>query len=238
MLFDLATGAIAYRRQGQVVNLNEPGASPECPAVQRLEPVGGILWVGGSALRHPLQARYHPVGARGSSRAAERPHRGMGHACGAGTRFGCGTGSDAVYLAEQGWTVTAVDGVGQALSKARARAQSRGVEVNWVQGDACRLEQLGIGDVFDLMLDRGCFHDFTDDQRDRYARAVSAVANPGAVLLMFAFQPRRRGLGPRGVTGEELMRHLGQDWELLSSTQDTEVRLPRWLGEIRDRKST
>src|ERR1039458_1628475 len=40
--------------------------------------------------------------------------------------IGCGTGSDAVYLAEQGWTVTAVDGVGQALSKARARAQSRG----------------------------------------------------------------------------------------------------------------
>ena len=147
--------------------------------------------------------------------------------------IGCGTGSDAVYLAEQGWTVTAVDGVGQALSKARARAGSRGVEVNWVQGDVCRLEQLGIDDGFDLMLDRGCFHDFTDDQRDRYARAVSAVASPGAVLLMFAFQPRSRGLGPRGVTGEELMRHLGQDWELLSSTQDTAVKLPRWLGDIR-----
>ncbi len=29
------------------------------------------------------------------------------------------------------------------------------------------------------------------------------------------------------------MRHLGQDWELLSSTQDTGVRLPRWLGDIR-----
>lgn len=147
--------------------------------------------------------------------------------------IGCGTGSDAVYLAEQGWTVTAVDGVGQALSKARARAGSRGVEVNWVQGDVCRIEQLGIGENFTLMLDRGCFHDFTDDQRDRYARGVSAVASPGAVLLMFAFQPRRRGLGPRGVTGEELMRHLGQDWELLSSAPDTAVSLPRWLGEIR-----
>jgi hypothetical protein len=78
-----------------------------------------------------------------------------------------------------------------------------------------------------------CFHDFTDDERDQYARAVSAVANPGAVLLMFAFQPRNRGLGPRGVTSEELTRHLGQDWELLSSTQETEMRLPRWLGDIR-----
>jgi 2-polyprenyl-3-methyl-5-hydroxy-6-metoxy-1,4-benzoquinol methylase len=84
--------------------------------------------------------------------------------------IGCGTGSDAVYLAEQGWAVTAVDGVGQALSKARARAQSRGVQVSWVQGDVCRLEQLDIGNDFDLMLDRGCFHDFTDEQRDQYAR--------------------------------------------------------------------
>ena len=146
--------------------------------------------------------------------------------------LGCGTGGDAVYLAEHGFTVTAVDGVRQALSKARTRAQSRGVEVNWVQGNVCLLEQLGIGDAFELVLDRGCFHDFTDDQRDQYARAVSAVASPGAVLLMFAFQPRRRGLGPRGVTGEELMRHLGQDWELLSSSPDTEVKLPRWFGDI------
>ncbi len=147
--------------------------------------------------------------------------------------LGCGTGSDAVYLAQQGWTVTAVDGVGQALSKARARAQAAGVEVNWMQGNVCLLEQLGIDDAFDLMLDRGCFHDFTDDQRDQYAQGVSAVASPGAVLLMFAFQPRSRGMGPRGVTGEELMRHLGQDWELLSSTPDADMRLPRWLGDIR-----
>ncbi len=147
--------------------------------------------------------------------------------------IGCGTGSDAVYLAEHGWTVTAVDGVGQALSRARARARSREVEVNWVQGDVLRLQRLGIGESFTLVLDRGCFHDFTDDQRDQYARGVSAVSSAGAVLLLFAFQPRRRGLGPRGVTAEELMGHLGQDWELLSSTPDTGRRLPRWLGDIR-----
>jgi cyclopropane fatty-acyl-phospholipid synthase-like methyltransferase len=158
---------------------------------------------------------------------------GWGMRVGRALDIGCGTGGDAVYLAEQGWAVTAVDGVAQALSKAGARTRSAGVEVNWVQGDVCRLEELGIGEGFDLMLDRGCFHDFTDDQRDRYARAVRAVASPAAVLLMFAFQPRRRGMGPRGVTGEELMRHLGQEWELLSSTPDTEVRLPRWLGDIR-----
>jgi SAM-dependent methyltransferase len=147
--------------------------------------------------------------------------------------IGCGTGSDAVYMAAQGWTVTAVDGIGQALSKARERARAKEVEVNWVHGDVCRLKELGIGESFTLALDRGCFHDFTDDQRDQYARGVRAVTSSDAVLLMFAFQPRKRGLGPRGITAEELMGHFGQDWELLSSTPDTEVRLSRWLGDIR-----
>jgi hypothetical protein len=51
--------------------------------------------------------------------------------------------------------------------------------------------------------------------------------------LMFAFQPRKRGLGPRGVTADELMRHFGDGWELQSSSPDTEVKLPRWFGDIR-----
>jgi SAM-dependent methyltransferase len=147
--------------------------------------------------------------------------------------IGCGTGRDAVYLAEQGWTVTAVDGVERALSKARARARSANIEVNWVQGNVCQLQELGIGEDFSLLLDRGCFHDFTDDQREQYARGVSAVSGPGALLLLFAFQPRRRGFGPRGVTPAELTRHFGGDWQLLSSTPDTGLRLPRWLGDIR-----
>lgn len=45
--------------------------------------------------------------------------------------LGCGTGRDAVYLAEHGWTVTGVDGVRQALM-ARARSQRAGVYVNWI----------------------------------------------------------------------------------------------------------
>jgi len=145
--------------------------------------------------------------------------------------LGCGSGSDAVFLAGHGWTVTAVDGVAQALSRARERARAAEVEVNWVQGDVCGLEQLGLGEAFGLVFDRGCFHDLTDDQRDRYARGVSAVTAAGAVLLMFAFQPRGRGLGPRGVTGEDLIDHFGDGWELLASTEDTKVRLPRWLGD-------
>jgi 2-polyprenyl-3-methyl-5-hydroxy-6-metoxy-1,4-benzoquinol methylase len=36
--------------------------------------------------------------------------------------LGCGTGRDAVYLAQRGWTVTGVDAVEQAIDAARERA--------------------------------------------------------------------------------------------------------------------
>ncbi len=145
--------------------------------------------------------------------------------------IGCGTGADAAYLAGHGWTVTGVDSVRQALNKARARARSRHLDITWVQGDVRRLEDLPIAQNFTFALDRGCFHDFTDKERYEYAQGLSAVTTPDAVLLMFAFGPRTRGLGPRGVTAAELMRPLGQDWELASSTRDTEIRLPPWLGD-------
>jgi SAM-dependent methyltransferase len=144
--------------------------------------------------------------------------------------IGCGTGRDAVYLASRGWTVTGVDGVPQAVSAARRRAAAAGVDVTWILGDVTQLESLQLAGAYDLMLDRGCFHGLADAERDRCARGVTAAAAEGAELLMFAFQPRSRGAGPRGVTGEQLTRHFGDAWELVASEADTEAKLPRWLG--------
>jgi SAM-dependent methyltransferase len=45
---------------------------------------------------------------------------------------GCGEGADAVWLAQRGWQVTAIDVSQVALDRARAAAQAAGVEVRWV----------------------------------------------------------------------------------------------------------
>lgn len=47
----------------------------------------------------------------------------------------CGEGRNAVWLAEQGWTVTGVDFSDVGLEKARRLAGARGVDVNWVTAD-------------------------------------------------------------------------------------------------------
>lgn len=45
---------------------------------------------------------------------------------------GCGEGADAIWLAEHGWQVTAVDVSGVAIERARAAGAAAGVDIAWV----------------------------------------------------------------------------------------------------------
>jgi len=129
--------------------------------------------------------------------------------------LGCGTGAQAVYLAAEGWDVVAVDAVPRALSAARRRASAAGVTVDFRRGDVAELEALGIGDV-GLAFDRGCFHGLPHAARDGYARGVTAVTRPGALLLLMAFRrPTGPGL-PRGASPEEVRGRFGPPWRLVS----------------------
>ena len=112
---------------------------------------------------------------------------------------GCGTGTQSVYLAQHGWRVTAIDAVGRPLTRARARADAARVDVEWIKADITELGALGIEPGLTLAFDRGCFHGLNDRQRAAYAAGVTALAAPGAILLMMAFAPagcraRRPGL--------------------------------------------
>ena len=54
--------------------------------------------------------------------------------------MGCGEGADAIWLARNGWTVTAIDISGVAISRAREAAEAAGVTVDWIHGDALGTE--------------------------------------------------------------------------------------------------
>ena len=49
---------------------------------------------------------------------------------------GCGEGADAIWLAGNGWTVTAIDISDVAVTRAREAADRAGAAVEWVHGDA------------------------------------------------------------------------------------------------------
>jgi SAM-dependent methyltransferase len=140
--------------------------------------------------------------------------------------LGCGTGAQAVFLAQRGWEVTAVDVIPRALTAARKRAAAAGVDVDFRKGDVGRLEELGIGDVA-LAFDRGCFHGLPENARDGYARGLTAVTAPGAVLVMMAFQPPTPAGLPDGATREELERRFADGWKLVDTGAPKERATPR-----------
>jgi SAM-dependent methyltransferase len=142
-------------------------------------------------------------------------------AAGRALDVGCGTGTQAVYLAEHGWQVTGIDAVERALVQARHRAEEKRVEVRWVAGDVTSLPALGLDHGFNLVHDRGCFHDLSAAAREGYVRGVSELTARGATLLLMAFAHRERGIGPSGASEEEIRRRFGSDWELVSVQSDS-----------------
>ncbi|MGV0745313.1 class I SAM-dependent methyltransferase [Mycolicibacterium sp. XJ870] len=139
---------------------------------------------------------------------------GASLAPGAALDLGCGTGDNAVYLAEHGWRVTGVDYVDKPLVKARAKAGD--LPVTFVKADVTQLSSAGIGAGFDLIVDSGCLHGMSPDDRDGYVREVAAVAAPEARLLIVAFVPGG-SLGVPGISEAEVERRFSTDWTLLSS---------------------
>jgi SAM-dependent methyltransferase len=136
--------------------------------------------------------------------------------------LGCGTGTNAIYLARRGWEVTAVDFVDRPLRAARRRAEAAGVSPWFVHGDVTRLPELGIGGGYRLLFDLGCYHSIPADRRDGYADGVTAAAAPAAVLLLYGFAPGALR-GTQGVTADELRSRL-PGWELREATRGTD----RW----------
>lgn len=94
----------------------------------------------------------------------------------------CGEGRNAVWLAQEGWTVTGVDFSNVGLDKARRMASDRGVVVEWVCADATAWEPpddgYGLVVVFYLQL--------PPEQRRQAISAAGRALVPGGSLLVVA----------------------------------------------------
>ncbi|MEU4098513.1 bifunctional NAD(P)/FAD-dependent oxidoreductase/class I SAM-dependent methyltransferase [Streptomyces sp. NPDC026673] len=94
---------------------------------------------------------------------------------------GTGEGADALWLAAQGWKVTATDISGNALARVRAEAERRGLALTLLRSDANDPAPFGT-ETFDLVsLQYGSFKR-TPDQRG--LRSLLAAVAPGGTLLV------------------------------------------------------
>ncbi len=123
-------------------------------------------------------------------------HEVTGMTPGRALDIGAGEGGDVIWLAEQGWTVTANDISGRALDRVRAEASRRGLEVAACHADVNDADPFPAG-RFDLVTAHYASIPRRADGRG-VANLIGAVA-PGGTLLVVSHDlaPMRAPIDPR-----------------------------------------
>lgn len=148
---------------------------------------------------------------------------------GTALEVGCGEGADAMWLAERGWKVWALDISSVALSRGRHAAAARSDEVagriRWVQADvtAAALPE----GPFDLVCAQ-YLHLPPDRRHPLWDRLAAAVA-PGGSLLVVAHDPsdlqvseHRHHHPERFFSSEDVVARLpGADWTIVTDRVGT-----------------
>jgi SAM-dependent methyltransferase len=125
-----------------------------------------------------------------------------GMAPGRAVVLGCGTGTNAIYLATKGFEATGVDVAPAALTWAEEKAIEADVDVQWIVADVLALPEL---EPADLIFDRGCYHHVRQYNAAGYVESVRRLSRPGTRILLLAgsANEERRG-GPPKIKEEEI----------------------------------
>lgn len=119
----------------------------------------------------------------------------------------CGTGRNALWLAQNGWTVTAVDGAPAAIEILRRKAAAQKLAMNALVADLERGEYR-IEPAWDLIA--MCYY----LQRDLFESAKKAVAPNGMLLaIVHITEAGEEPTSTRLKPGE--LKTYFQDWDIL-----------------------
>ena len=141
------------------------------------------------------------------------PGRREDPAAGADLELGCGTGADAIYLA-QGFEMTAVDSSPIAIERARVRAEREDALLRLVLADAFEFGQTA--GRFDLVFDVGLYHYIRHTDLERFLDLLWRVTQPGSYYFTVAARKREPPAGgPPPVTQRQIRRELGRLFEVV-----------------------
>lgn len=120
----------------------------------------------------------------------------------------CGTGRNALYLADRGWAVSAVDGSERAIELVRQRSAARGLTVDARVADLTAPEFILPPNTFDLVLIAYYLY------RDLFAKAKTAV-RPGGVVVAITHTPEVGEEWSEKRTAPGELQEYFNDWEIL-----------------------
>jgi len=156
---------------------------------------------------------------------------------------GCGTGDNAIWLAQQGFEVTGADLSPEAIKMAEDKINQAGVEANLITLDF--LKKKIQEQPFDFIFDRGCFHTFDEVKtRKAFAKQVyDQLEKDGLWLtLMGSYDDGRLDIGPPKRKAMDIVLAAEDYFEILSLTRsrfDSNDEIPSiiWVCLMKKRNS-
>lgn len=145
---------------------------------------------------------------------------------------GCGEGADAVWLAQLGWDVTAVDISQVALDRAREHAKDAGVTIAFEVRDL--ISTPPSPDTYDLVSAQ--FFQLAEPERSVFMRGLGAAVKPGGRLLVVGHcltSSMTPALVDRFFTPDEITALFSPDtW--VTEVSETRERTAMHHGEMSD----
>ena len=146
--------------------------------------------------------------------------------------IGCGSGTDSVFLASQGWDVTSLDFVDKALDYTQQRAEAAGVSVTPVVADITTWDP---PEQYDLVLDHGLLHNMDPVRYPAYRkRIMNAVADDGYFVLLHwhpLFEGQAQGEnGPTRTPREDIKAFFAPEFQERYFAREEFEDLPDFVG--------
>jgi SAM-dependent methyltransferase len=129
--------------------------------------------------------------------------------------LGCGTGTNAVWLAQHGFAVTAIDVSPTAILRARDRATEAHVAVRCLLGDLRDLRPRE--EPYDFFVDCGCFGAVQLRDSAGYLEALRRLTRPGSMGLVLTgndHEPEDE-LGPPVLSEKQLRAYFSECFEIV-----------------------
>ena len=123
------------------------------------------------------------------------------HKPGRALDLGCGTGTNVITMAQHGWNATGVDFAWNAIRSAKKKARNVRGKAKFYVEDVTHLKHAK--GPFDLVLDIGCYHTLSSEERTAYLQQLPTLLKEGSTYLLYAFFKEPGEDGP-GITEADI----------------------------------
>lgn len=129
--------------------------------------------------------------------------------------LGTGPGTQAIELAKRGFRVTGSDISRLAIEKARLSTKNVNFEIDDIHNSKFESES------FDYILDRGCFHVLSIDDRATYLSQIKRILKKNGIIFLKCMSKDEKNLpddkGPHKFVKNEIIQYFQNDFDIKKS---------------------